>query len=140
MACARGGKREEVSAKRTFRWPSGLPKTLARFPIRSKPFVVRDGILNDQRLDTFRMHQSHAKADRSAVVLHVQRVARYRERLSEPGHDLGIAVERVREFLRIGPIAVAESRVVGRYEVVTIGKAIEQRLEHARRRRQAVKQ
>src|ERR1700693_3512715 len=59
-----------------------------------------------ERLNTFRMRQGHAKADRSAVVLHVQRVARYRERLSEPSHDLSVAVERVREFLRIRPIAV----------------------------------
>ena len=92
---------------------------------------MRHGILNDKPLDTFRVCQDHAKAHRSAVVLHVQRVARYRERLSEPSHDLSVAVERVREFLRIRPIAVAESRVVGRYEVVTIGKSIEQRHEHA---------
>jgi len=84
-----GGWREAHS-----RWQFGLPKTLVGFPIRAQPFVVRYGILNDKRMDALRMRQCHAKAHRSAVILHVQGVARYGERFSEPGHDLIVTVER----------------------------------------------
>ena len=73
---------------------------------------MRHGILSDKCLQAFRVVQDHSKADRAAVILHVERVARYRESLSEPREYVGVVVERVREFLGVGPVAVAEPRVV----------------------------
>ena len=91
---------------------------------------MRHGVLDDERLDPVRMRQSHAKADRTAVVLHVQRVARETERLGEAIHDLGEVIERIRELFRIGPVAVSETRIVRRDQVIPIGQPREQRLEH----------
>ncbi len=83
-------------------------------------------------LDPFGMGQDHAEADGSAVVLHVERVAREAERLGEMIHHAGDVIEGVREFFWVWPIAVAEARIIGRDEVVAIGKAGEERLEHSR--------
>jgi len=55
-------------------------------------------------------------------------------------HDLGVVIERIRECLRIRPVAVSESRVIGRDKVIAIGKPGEEGLEHSRRRGQAVEQ
>ena len=71
VAGTRGGKREEVGAKPALVGLSVFPKRSSGFPIRAKTFVVRHGILNDKRLDTLRVRQGHAKAYRSAVILHV---------------------------------------------------------------------
>lgn len=79
-----------------------------------------DGILHDQCLDSFRMCECHSKADGSTVVLHVEGVAREYERLGEMIHNVGIMVERVRELLRVRPVAVSETRVIRRYEVIAV--------------------
>ena len=93
---------------------------------------MRHGVLNDECLDPVRMGQGHAKTHGAAVILHVKRVAREAERFGEVIHDLRIMIERVREFLRIGPIAVSEARVIRCDKVIAIGKAGEERLEHPR--------
>ena len=41
-------------------------------------------------------------------------------------------VEGVRELLRVGPVAVSEARVIGRDQVIVIGKPGEERREHPR--------
>jgi hypothetical protein len=101
---------------------------------------VRHGVLDDERLDSVRMGQGHAKPHGAAVILHVQRVAREPERFGEVIHDLSVVIERIREGFRVRPVAVSEAWVVGRDEVITIGQPGEQRLEHSRRRGQTVEQ
>jgi len=93
---------------------------------------VRHRVLGDESLDPFRMGQGHAKTHRAAVILHVERVARKPERFGEVIHDLGIVMERVREFFRVRPVAVSEARVIGRDQVIAIGKPGEERFEHPR--------
>jgi hypothetical protein len=55
-------------------------------------------------------------------------------------HDVGDVVKGVREFFRVGPIAVTEAGVIGRDHVVAIGKAREERLEHSRGRGEPVEE
>ncbi len=93
---------------------------------------MRDRVLHDQRLDAFRMRQDHAKTDRAAIILHVQRVTREAERFGEVIHDLGDVIEGVCEFFGVGPVAVSEARVIGRDQVIAIGEPDEERIEHAR--------
>ena len=93
---------------------------------------MSDGVLDDEVLDPFGMGQDHAKADWSAVVLHVQRVMRKAERFGEMIHHVGDVIEGVREFFWVRPVTVTEAGIIGRDEVVAIGKAGEERLEHSR--------
>ncbi len=86
------------------------------------------------------MGQDHAKADGAAVVLHVERVAREAERFGEMIHHVGDVVEGVCEFFRVWPVAVAEAGIIGRDEVIAIGKAGEKRLEHSRGRGESVEE
>ena len=73
-----------------------------------------------------------AKAHGAAVILHVKRVAREPERFGEVIHHLGVMIERIREFLRVRPVAVSEARVIGRDKMIAIGKPGKERLEHPR--------
>jgi len=100
-------------------------------PIRPQAFVVCHRVLDDESLDAIAMCQGHAEAYRAAVILHVKHVARERECFGEMIHDLGITIERVCEFLRVGPVAVSEAWVIGRDKVIAIGKPGEERLEHS---------
>jgi len=86
------------------------------------------------------MSQRHAKTHWTAVVLHVQRVAREAERFGEVIHDFGDVIERVRELFRVGPVAVTEAWVIGRDQVVPTRKPGEERLEHPRRRGKTMQQ
>ena len=69
-------------------------------------------------------------AQKAAVVLHVRRVAREPERFGEVIHDFSVVIERIREVFRVRPVAVSEARVIGRDEMIAIGKPGEERLEH----------
>ena len=140
MARARRLQREEVRAQRGLVRGAVGPEGAARLPVRAEPLVVRDRVLDDERLHALRMCERHAEADGPAVVVHVERVARQPERLREPVHELGDVVERVRELLRIRPVAVPEARVVGGHEAVAVRQPGEERLELARRARYAVEQ
>ena len=82
----------------------------------------------------YRMGQGHAKTHGAAVVLHVKRVAREPKSFGEVIHGFGDMIERVREFFRVGPVAVSEAGVIGRDKVIVIGKPGKERLEHPRGR------
>ena len=140
MARARGCQREQVYAQRAFVGSAIGPKGSPRLPIRPQAFIVCHGVLNDESLYALRMRQGHAKTHGAAIILHVKRVAREPERFGEVIHDLGDVIEGVREFLRVRPVAVSEARVIGRNQVIAIGEPGEERLEHSRRRGQAVEQ
>ena len=140
MARPRRRQRQEICAKRAFVGSAIGPKGPPRLPIRSQAFVVRHSVLDDESLDPVRMRQGHAKTHRAAVILHVKRVAREPERFGEVIHDLGVVIEGVREFFRVRPVAVPEARVIGRDQVIAIGKPGEERLEHPRRRGKSVQQ
>jgi hypothetical protein len=101
---------------------------------------VRHCVLDNESLDPVRMGQGHAKTHRAAVILHVKGVAREPERFGEVIHDLGVVIERIREFFRVGPVAVSETRIIGRDKVVATGKPGEERREHPRGRRKSVQQ
>ena len=74
---------------------------------------MSDGILNDQGFDAIRMSECHPKADRSPVVLHVERVPGQVQRRREVVYHLGDVVEGVREILGCRCIAVPEAWIVG---------------------------
>jgi hypothetical protein len=86
------------------------------------------------------MRHGHPKTDRAAVILHVQRVVVETECLCELADDLCVVIKRVREGLGVRPVAMAEARIVRCDKVILIGQSCEERLEHARRRRQTVQQ
>src|SRR5260370_27997889 len=115
-------------------------KGLACFPNRSETFIVRDGVLNDERLDSLWMNQDNAKTPGAAVILHVKRVAREPKSFREVIHDFGDVIERVRELFRVWPVAVPEAGIIRRDKVVVIGKLGEERIEHPRGRRKSMQQ
>jgi hypothetical protein len=55
MARPRRLKRQEICAQRAFVGRAIGPKSASRFPIGTEPFVMRDRVLNDQRIDPFGM-------------------------------------------------------------------------------------
>src|SRR6266481_9237547 len=112
----------------------------ACFPNRSQTFVVRNGVLNNERLYSVRMNQDHAKTHGAAVILHVKRVAREPKSFGEVIHGFGDVIERVRKFFRVWPVTVSEAGVIGRDKMVVIGKLGEEGLEHPRGRREPVEQ
>ena len=66
--------------------------------MRSEALVVRDRVLNDECLDALRMGERHAKADRTAVVLHIKAVLATTQRPSvKPIITFAGSQERVRE-------------------------------------------
>ena len=73
-----------------------------------------DRVLNNESFYALRMCKYHAKTDRATIILHVKRVARESKRFGEVVHDLGQVIASVREFLRVRPVAVSESGVIGR--------------------------
>src|ERR1700733_11539130 len=99
-----------------------------------------NGILNNQSARPVRMRQSHPKTDWAAIILHVECVLRKAQSLREMIHDRGNAIESIGELLGLWRITVAEARVVGCNQMVPVGQAIEERLNHPRRRRKPVKQ
>jgi hypothetical protein len=122
MAAASRLQRQEISAKRVFVGSAIGPKGSAWLPNRSQAFVVCHRVLDDESLNAVRMGQGHAKTHGTAVVLHVERVAREPERFGEVIHDLSAVIERVCEFFRVWPVAVSEARVIRRDKVIAIRK------------------
>src|SRR5579859_2523334 len=135
-----GLERQEIVAQCALIGSAISPERPARFPICSQAAVVGDGVLHDQRFDSLRMLQCHAKADGATVVLHVKGIARESERLGEMVHGLSQMVEGVCESPRVRPVTVSEPGIIRRYQVIAIGKPCEKRLEHPRRRWKAVEQ
>ena len=140
MAGAGCREGEKIGAKGALVGGAIRPKGAARLPDCAQTLVMRDRVLNDQRLDPLRMRERHAEADRAPVILHIERIARQADRLDEVVHDRGDVVEGVGEGLRVWPVAMPESRIVGRDQMVAVGKPGEERLEHPRGRGQTVQQ
>jgi hypothetical protein len=92
---------------------------------------VCHSILNDESFDAIGMRQRHAKTNGATVILHVKRVTREFQCLGEMVHDLRVVIEGIGKLLRIGPVAVSKSRVIGRDQVIAIGKPGEEWLEHS---------
>ena len=61
--------------------------------------------------------ESQTELDRPAVVLQKEHLALQARRLGELVYNIGEMVEGVGEMLRVGRVAVAESRIVRHYEV-----------------------
>ena len=114
MARLRSGQRQQVFAQRFFVGRTVRPECPPCRPVRSKAFIVGDRILHDQSLHTLRVCQRHAKTNRAAVVLHVERVMRQSQRLREIVHYGRDVVESVIELLRIRPVAMSEARIIRR--------------------------
>ena len=51
-----------------------------------------------------------------------------------------IVIEGIGEFFRVRPVAVPEARIIGRDQMIAIGKPRKERLEHPRRRGKSVQQ
>jgi hypothetical protein len=131
---------QEVLPQRHFvKLPVG-PEGAPRRPQRAQAILVGHGVLDDERVEPLGMRQHHAESDGPAVVLEVERVARQTQGLREAHHHLGDAIERVGEVLRVRRIAVAKAGVVRRDEVELPAESRQERLVHARRRREAVQE
>ena len=132
MARSRGRERQQICTKRAFVGNAIGPIGSPRLPICPQAFVVRHSVLDDERLDSVRVGQGHAKTYGTTVILHVKRVARNPERFGKTIHDLGVVIKRIRELFRVRPVAVSEAGVIGRDKVIAIGEPGEERLEHPR--------
>ena len=77
------------------------------------------------------MSQGHAKADGTAVVLHVKGIARASKRFGKVIHDLGDVIEGICELFRVRPVAMSEARIICRDKVLLIRKPGEERLKHS---------
>ncbi len=91
-----------------------------------------DRVLNDKRVDPLGMRKRNAEAHRAAVILHIERVMGQTDRLGEVVYNGRNMVEGVGEQFRGGPVAVSEPGVIGRDQVIAIGKSGEKGLEHPR--------
>ena len=83
-------------------------------------------VLNDQPVERFRVAHHNPEADRAAVVLNEEPVVIEAPVLQERLDDFGEPVEGVGEGCRIGHVAVAESRIVGRNHVEASGQRRDQ--------------
>ena len=101
---------------------------------------MRNRVLHDDRSDELGTCRREAEADRSAVILHVERGLRDAQRVDELPDDLCQVVEGVGELLRRGCVAETETRIVRRDEPEAVGQLRHQVLEHVRRCRPAVQQ
>src|SRR4029453_18143222 len=126
--------------KRVFVCRAIFPKLAPSLPICAESFIMRDGVLNDESFHSLRVCKQHAKTDRTAVILHVKRVARESQRFGEVIYDLGDMIERVRELFRVRPVAMSEARVIGCNKMKSIGEPEEKGFAHPRRRWQSVEQ
>src|SRR4051812_13109688 len=122
MALPRRLKRCEVSLEVGELVGRSRPIFFACLPKRAKTLLVRGCVLDDEGADAFRMGERHAKANGSAVVLHEQNIARDAELRCEFIHHAREIVERVFEGRRGGRAAMAETGVVGRYEMIFVAQ------------------
>jgi hypothetical protein len=101
-------------------------------PQRAKALIVRHRVLDNERLDPFRVGKDHAKTHGAAIVLHVERIAREPERFGEAYYDLSTLIERIGELLRVRPVTVSEARIVRRDKMIAVGQPGKERFEHPR--------
>jgi len=71
---------------------------------------VRDGILDNHRLNSFGMSQGHTKADRAAVVLHEQGVAIQIQLLRKVLHEAAERKKPDRDQTRGGVLGGGKAR------------------------------
>src|SRR5580698_4515395 len=76
VAASRRLKRQEICAQRAFIRRAIRPESSSCFPICPQTRIVGHCVLDDERFDSLRMRQGHAKTDRATVVLHVKSVVR----------------------------------------------------------------
>jgi len=91
------------------------------------------GVLDNQPLHPLRMGHGKAVADRAAIILQVQGVPAERQGLDEAFDHLGDVVEGVGELLARRRIGISEAWKVRRDQVIAVGQALQQGLEHPRR-------
>ena len=60
---------------------------------------MRDGVLDDKGLDAVRMSERHSKANRAAIVLHIQRVARKLQLFGKAIDDVGVVIETYKRLM-----------------------------------------
>ena len=101
-------------------------------PKRAQSLLMGNGVLDNHRANALRVGNRHAKADRTAIILHEQNVVRDAEPGGEFDHHARKVVESIFESRRGGRAAVTKAGIVGRDEVISIGQPGEERLEHSR--------
>src|SRR4051812_43677258 len=106
-----------------------LPKVPARLPIRAQAFVMPSRVLNNDRVEAFRVREDHPETNGAAIIVQVKRVTRQPERFREMIHGLGDVIERIGIVFWIGPVALSEAGIVGGHEMKAIGQTGEKRFE-----------
>ena len=118
-----------------------LPVRLERLPeVVVQPLVVGVAVLHHQGGHTLRVPDRQPVADRSAVVLDVERVLLQPDLLGELLHHVGQLVEGVVELAYGRGRTVAEAGVVRGDQVELVGQGRDQVAEHMRGSREAVQQ
>lgn len=112
VACPRGFQRQQVLAQRLFVTRPIRPECPSCCPVRPKPFVVSDRVLDHESLHPLRMRQCHAKTNGSTLVLHIQRVVGQTKRLCKALDHLSNVVKRVVELFRVRPVAMTVAGIV----------------------------
>jgi hypothetical protein len=67
-------------------------------PLATRAFVVTDGVVDHERLDTFRMGQHDSKPDWTAVVMQVKTITVDAQLFEQTVDRFGQAIERVSEL------------------------------------------
>src|ERR1700722_14729143 len=114
MAGARRREREKIGPKRALMGGAIRPKGATRLPKLAQAFVMGDRVLNDKRLNSFRVGKRHAEAHGAAVILHIERVTRQTDRLGEVVHHRRDMVESVIKRFGVRPVPMPEPGRVGR--------------------------
>jgi hypothetical protein len=92
---------------------------------------VRDGILDNHRLNSFGMSQGHTKTHRATIVLHEQRVVFQMQLLRKVLYYLGQMIEGISEAFGIRPGRMSKAGIVRRDKMVLVGQVrLQQRLIH----------
>jgi hypothetical protein len=96
-----------------------LPERLSDLPLVGKTLQVRDGILDDESLDAFRLREGDPEADGPAVIVEVQAVTVEAHLVEEPGHPVGEPIESVGKLVGRGRVAATEAEVVRSDDVIS---------------------
>jgi hypothetical protein len=91
---------------------------------------MRDSILDNDGADTLWVAKRHTKADRPAIILHEQNVARDPKLGGEFVHHAREVVEGVFEARRGRRAAVTEAGIIRGDEMIFVGEEGQQRLPH----------
>jgi hypothetical protein len=116
------------------------PVFLDGVPALAQPFGIGVAVLRDDRGDPVGMHESEAEANRRTIVEDVDGMACEPDRCREAIHHLREMIEGIREVRPIRRVRKAETREIGRHDMIPVGEQRDEIAKHVRRTREPVHQ